>query len=478
MIPNSRVPPPAATSGGPIWRDSSARFRVAGRAGVGFEDGCGLFSVGRRDDDQGITRIDVLTGRTAHHDRSAGLPSYGPRPVAVPLALGDVGERCCEALDVLEIRPSWQTSQRRARGMRATGIANGGIMSRNIVICLDGTNNKIRSAANTNVVRLFEMLDLSDADRQVAYYDPGVGTFSSPAAWSPPARVLSRYAGLAFGAGLRQNLGEAYSYLVSVHQPEDRIFIFGFSRGAYTARALNGMLEVFGLFRPSSINLVPYAVSEYATQESGRRDWKVLREYARIHGRDMGRHGRDHVGVHFVGLWDTVKAAGTLTRELRWPYTRQLPHASIVRHAVSIDEKRRAFKPYLVEPTKEHLFVTPQDIIEVWFAGVHSDVGGMFPDGARLSDIPLKWMAREAVTAGLLVRPRPYQAALRVTEAQAFGAVHKMAAAWGLLGSRTRRIPEKAILHASIRRRLESDPAYAARLPRQYTFADADWLSS
>ena len=111
-------------------------------------------------------------------------------------------------------------------------------MPRNIVICLDGTNNQLKAAINTNVVRLFAMLDLDEPSRQVGYYDPGVGTFSSPSAWTPPARTLSRLAGLAFGAGLRQNLGEAYTYLVEHYRPGDLIFVFGFSGGAYTARAL------------------------------------------------------------------------------------------------------------------------------------------------------------------------------------------------------------------------------------------------
>jgi len=176
------------------------------------------------------------------------------------------------------------------------------------------------------------------------------------------ARNASRYAGLTFGAGLRENLGGAYRYLMSVHEPGDRLFFFGFSRGAYTARALTGMLEVFGLFRPGSENLVPYAVSEYARQEKRKRDWTVLREYARIHGRDMGQRSKDHIRVHFLGLWDTVKAAGNLWRQLRWPYTRQLPHVEVVRHAVSIDEKRRAYAEYLVDqPNPGHLFHTPQD---------------------------------------------------------------------------------------------------------------------
>src|SRR4051794_13550799 len=83
----------------------------------------------------------------------------------------------------------------------------GGIgVVKNVVVCLDGTGNQIKAAANTNVIRLFELLDLRDPEKQVAYYDPGVGTFASPAAWTPVARTISRLEGLAFGAGLRQNL--------------------------------------------------------------------------------------------------------------------------------------------------------------------------------------------------------------------------------------------------------------------------------
>jgi uncharacterized protein (DUF2235 family) len=351
-------------------------------------------------------------------------------------------------------------------------------MTKNIVICLDGTNNKLRAAANTNVVRLFDLLDLSNASEQVAYYDPGVGTFSSPAAWTPVARTISRYAGLMFGVGLRQNLGEAYCYLMSVYEPGDRLFIFGFSRGAYTARALTGMLEVFGILRSGAENLVPYAVSEYAKQEKrkGQRDWKVLREYARIYGRDLGLRHKDHAPIHFLGVWDTVKAAGLAGRQLRWPYTRQLPHVETVRHAVSIDEKRRPFVEYLVHmPESRHLIPPRQDLLEVWFAGVHSDVGGTFEEGARLSDIPLKWMAEHAVVAGLLVRKSAYNRASQVTDAEATGAIHVMSRFWSLLGVHRRTIPAGANIHASVELRIKADPTCAKRLPAQHVFVDQAW---
>lgn len=345
-------------------------------------------------------------------------------------------------------------------------------VGKNVVVCLDGTNNKIRAAANTNVVRLFELLDLQDPTKQVAYYDPGVGTFSSPAAWTPVARSVSRLEGLAFGAGLRQNLGEAYTFLMSAYEPGDQLFVFGFSRGAYTARALTGMLEVFGVFRRGVENLVPYAVSEYAKQERDR-DWGVLREYARIHGKDMdGR--KDHVRVHFVGLWDTVKAAGNLWRQLKWPYTRQLPHVATVRHAVSIDEWRRPYVEYRLDPPNpDHLIHDDQDLEEVWFAGVHSDVGGMFETGSRLSDIPLRWLTQEAKTAGLLFRPRAKLP--EATDDDATGDPHSMGAVWRLLGTHRRELTAGMHVHASVARRIEVHPSYGKKIPKGVVYVDDDW---
>ncbi len=350
-------------------------------------------------------------------------------------------------------------------------------MAKNIVICLDGTNNKLRAAANTNVVRMFDLLDLRDPAKQVGYYDPGVGTFSSPSAWTPVARTVSRYAGLMFGAGLKQNLGEAYTYLMSVYEPGDRIYVFGFSRGAYNARALTGLIELCGILRPGAENLVPYIVGEYCKQDDGER-FNVLREYARIYARDLGLPHKDHAPVHFVGVWDTVKAAGHVWRQLKWPYTKQLPHAATVRHAMSIDEKRR---PYVVEPVvptnPKHLVKTPQDCLQVWFAGVHSDVGGRFEKGAPLSDIPFKWMAEHAVKAGLLVRSRAYDEASHVTDESATGAIHVMGKAWALLGTRRRKVPDGAVVHASVRRRIETDPGYAKKLPASFTYDDDDWAT-
>ena len=106
---------------------------------------------------------------------------------------------------------------------------------------------------------------------------------------------------------------------------------------------------------------------------------------------------------------------------------------------------------------------------------MHSDVGGMFETGARLSDIPLKWMAEQAVAAGLLVRPEAYDAASRVSLADATGDIHPMGRMWTLLGSHRRRPPDGASIHASVQARLAADPGYADRLPGPHVFVDPDW---
>ena len=133
-------------------------------------------------------------------------------------------------------------------------------VGKQIVICLDGTNNKVKGADNTNVLRTYQMLQHGNPDQLVSLYQPGVGTFSAPGAWTVTGRKVTKILGLAFGVGLRQNLGNAYASLMDQYEDGDEIFVFGFSRGAYTARALTGMLAAFGLFRLGAENLIPYAI--------------------------------------------------------------------------------------------------------------------------------------------------------------------------------------------------------------------------
>ena len=346
-------------------------------------------------------------------------------------------------------------------------------MGKNIVVCLDGTGNQLKAKGNTNVVRLYEMLDLGDPSRQVAYYDPGVGTFSAQGAWTPLARRVTKLAGLAVGLGLRTNLGEAYTYLMQQYEDGDKLFIFGFSRGAYSARALAGMLNVVGLLRPGSENLVPYAVTLYSrNRDLTADDWSQIHQFAGAFSRRID--GKISIPVDFMGVWDSVKAAGVLRWNLRWPYTRQIPNVATVRHAVSIDEKRRPYHEYLIEPRRDE--PTPK-LDEVWFAGVHSDVGGTFEDDPRLPRITHKWMVEGALDAGLLLRPGAYRRSCTVGPEDAFGTIHRMGWIWGLLTYRHRHVPAMARVHQSVCDRIATEHAYGNRVPENAVWDDAAWLT-
>lgn len=367
-------------------------------------------------------------------------------------------------------------------------------MARKIVICLDGTGNQVGARHPTNVVRLYEMLRADDPAQQLLYYDPGVGTMSSATARGPASRWFSRVSGLAFGTGLKTNLAEAYTFLMQHWQPGDEVYVFGFSRGAYTARALVGILNKPGLMRPGSENLVPYAVAKYAfnqdidksMQEVARFShafcrrtddeplWRVVKDNAKVagHERQVSRHA---LPIAYLGLWDTVKAAGVLRLgNLRWPYTHQLPNAARIRHAVSLDEKRRPYREYEVTPRPPTLQDTAQ---EVWFAGVHSDVGGTFEHAANepmLSAITLKWVT-DGICDDLLFRPGAYAEACTLTEEFADAPLHRNGPLWVLAGRRSRPVPEGARVHASVQLRRRHDARYHPDLREPREWADLDW---
>jgi uncharacterized protein (DUF2235 family) len=346
-------------------------------------------------------------------------------------------------------------------------------VGKNIVMCLDGTGNQLKAKGNTNVVRLYEMLDLSDPSKQIAYYDPGVGTFSAQGAWTPLGRWISKLAGLAFGFGLRANLGEAYTYLIQHYDVGDKLFVFGFSRGAYTCRALAGLLRAVGLLRPGSENLVPYAVGVYARNKDwSNDDWTQLHRFADTFCRKIDR--RVAIPIDYMGVWDSVKAAGILRWNLRWLYTRQIPNVRSVRHAVSIDEKRFPYREYLIEPLTKSSAPT---VDEVWFAGVHSDVGGTFEDDPRLPRITLKWIVDGALDAGVLLKPNAYQASCALVPENALGRVHRMGIIWALLTYRRRRLPANVHVHESVKIRIGNDSSYSGRIPQDVVWSDANWLN-
>lgn len=353
-------------------------------------------------------------------------------------------------------------------------------MGKNVVLCFDGTGAEVRATNDSNVALLYSALDHSRPDLQIAYYDPGVGTEAAAGAWTRPARALSKLLGLAFGVGLRHNLGEAYLWLADHWQPGDRIFLFGFSRGAYTARALTGMLRSVGLVRPGSENLLSYLVAGYTRKADKRGDqgepqrhdefWEHRHHLAAVFAQPVDREGRTTPPIAYMGLWDTVKYVGVLRWQVHWPYTNQLPQAEFVRHAISIHEWRRPFLYSPVKPRGERPVLE-----EVWFSGVHSDVGGGF-ERDNLSRISLKWVLDGALDAGIRLREKSYPEMCKVTASDARSDVNTMSRWWTLLGVSRRALPAAAVIHQSVHVRAQGG---ATDLPELSGFsrADADWLT-
>jgi uncharacterized protein (DUF2235 family) len=259
---------------------------------------------------------------------------------------------------------------------------------KNIVVCCDGTGNEY-SDRNTNVVKLFSVLE-RDPTTQVAFYDPGVGTFSAPAALTKTARFVTKVFGLAFGSGIIKNIGDAYRFIMETYEPKDKIYIFGFSRGAYTARAVAAMLHKCGLLEARNANLVPYALKMFKYEKTPALYGGFDRTFSR------------RCTVEFLGLWDTVSSVGWIYNPLSIQFTANNPIVQVVRHAISIDEKRCFFRQNLWGKALSH-----QDVKQVWFPGVHCDVGGGYPEArSGLSRVALKWMIGEALQFGLRVDTR------------------------------------------------------------------------
>jgi uncharacterized protein (DUF2235 family) len=279
---------------------------------------------------------------------------------------------------------------------------------RNIIICCDGTSNEPASADETagatNVVRIFRCLEKDE--QQIVFYEPGVGTSGILDLWHKRSDALKALAAQATGYGLDAHITSAYRFLCVNYRKGDRISIFGFSRGAYCARVIAGLIQLIGLLRPEQSNLADYALKAYK-YSSEIDDLSVGWRFARS-------TGARRVPVYFLGLWDTVGSMLAPSNEgigqTYLPYTTSNAIVQRVRHAMALDEHRHMFKitrwvstPHKMNP-KAAVKGTPQDVEEVWFAGDHADVGGGHREEiSGLSKVSLKWMAGEAHSAGLRI---------------------------------------------------------------------------
>jgi uncharacterized protein (DUF2235 family) len=351
---------------------------------------------------------------------------------------------------------------------------------RNIVLCLDGTSNKY-AADNTNVVKLYAMLDRARPD-QLSYYQPGIGTMAPPGVWGKLKRWFVTRLDLAIAWLLPDHVTDAYRFLMRYYQKGDRIFIFGFSRGAYTARAVAAMLHKVGLLTQGNEELVPFAWDMFKREH----DKTVYEGFKKTFSRPAP--------VYFLGLWDTVSSVGWVPfAPQHFQYTANNPDVAIVRHAVALDERRAYFLQNLWGKDP------PTDIDQVWFPGVHCDVGGGYPEAeSGLSAIALQWMTGKAEAAGLILDPAmkaivlPERTTSDYVAPFAGGPPHESltglwwipeylpkryqdpaenyATRWIFHGGRPRTVPENSKIHTSVFERRRLVPGYSPKnFPSAYT---------
>jgi len=260
-------------------------------------------------------------------------------------------------------------------------------MPRNIVLLFDGTWNNRKT--HTNVIRMRDSIRTHGRDdpAQPCFYDEGVGT-----------KWYNRLSGGAFGRGLSENILEGYAWLSRRHQPGDEIYVFGFSRGAYTARSLVGLIRKCGLLNAAGEKTVQAAYEVYRNKDLHPNDPKVA-AFRAAHSRE--------VRVRYIGVWDTVGALGIPVSQIpfsrdfyQWHDTELSKIVDYAIHAVAVDEHRKDFGVTLWTLTKPENVKVEQR----WFAGAHSDVGG--GEGGTLPAVALRWLQDIAEEAGLALKEK------------------------------------------------------------------------
>lgn len=348
-------------------------------------------------------------------------------------------------------------------------------MSRNLVLCFDGTNNTY-SATNTNVVKLYAMVDRTQDD-QIMYYQTGIGTFPPPGTWGKLKRWFITKVDLAIAWLLEEHVTDGYRFLMRYYRPGDQIFIFGFSRGAYSARALAAMLYKVGLLSAGNEELIPFAWDMFKRERDPMRYTGFRHTFSR------------KVNVKFLGLWDTVSSVGWAWNPKYLQFTTNNPIVEVVRHAVALDERRSSFVQNLWGQNQQITKEGEQDVLQVWFPGVHCDIGGGYSENeAGLSKIALKWMVGEAEAFGLRFHSKAMSVILPAMDTSEYVAPNPTAkqheslqgwwwiaeylpkpikdpalgfkTRWVIPAGRHRHVTENAKIHESVFERMRLDDTY------------------
>jgi uncharacterized protein (DUF2235 family) len=282
-------------------------------------------------------------------------------------------------------------------------------MKKRLVICCDGTWSSLKQPNPTNVRRVWDEVPRAAADGtpQLTCYLEGVG------AGLP---LLGHLAGGAFGWGLSANVRKAYEFVVKNYEPDDELFFFGFSRGAYTARSTVGLIRNCGVLRSEHAGLIGDAYRLYRNRdEATGPDSPDAVRFRKEHAHE------DVTPIRFIGVWDTVGALGIPLSggrllhlvNRRWQF-HDMTLSSTVQsafQALAVDEHRKSYVPAVWKPSRKPAEQN-QEREQVWFAGAHSDVGGGYPEH-DLSDIALRWLANRADKCGLAFDPGAFDSLAR-----------------------------------------------------------------
>lgn len=269
-----------------------------------------------------------------------------------------------------------------------------------IIVCCDGTWNRPGSKdrgqpVETNVEKIYKAIDNTNTIvKQTKYYGAGVGTGFA---------ISDQLLGGGTGIGIDRNIQDAYKFLMWSYEPGDEIYMFGFSRGAYTVRSLAGLIRNCGIMKPTYMHLIGEAYALYRDRtELTHPDSDPMKAFKKTYGIEA------ETEIKFLGVWDTVGALGIPISWFNWWNRKYQFHdvklSSTIKyafHALALDERRRVFSPALWEINKETIEKGKSQVCEqVWFPGVHGNVGGGYAD-CGLSNITLRWMIDKAKSTGL-----------------------------------------------------------------------------
>lgn len=326
-------------------------------------------------------------------------------------------------------------------------------MSKNILVFSDGTGQEGGVGNDTNIYKIFKIVE-DRTSNQIAFYDPGIGT-----GWR-------KVTGSIGGKGISRNIQECYRFIFDHYEAGDQIFLFGFSRGAATVRSLSSFIHYFGILPKSRPELIAKAYKIYQISNEDEREARAA-EF-------VSRHRAMWTKIKFIGCFDTVAALGlpfepasvlldglpgfrhnfhdfTLSESVEYAY-----------HALAIDDERKTFHPILWD--------AGQTVRQVWFSGMHTDVGGGYKEHG-LSDIPLVWMTHMAVNHGLKIYPEfNRHSEVNISE-NADGFMHDSRGSWITRFYRQQvrawegRREERPIIHESVLKRTQnesnaSNPSY------------------